>query len=107
MEFNNPYAGPIYKMELLQRWILVHSYIYYELNDSIVSDEMYDSNCKQLYDLMKQNKSKLKETRYCKQFRGFDGSTGFDLIKKCDGELKSIIEQSAYHVLGLRLRGWQ
>lgn len=47
MYFKNPYFSIENKLDLLSKWILVHSILYYELNNSIVSDTMFDSNCKQ------------------------------------------------------------
>lgn len=47
MHFNNPYFTIEAKLDLLSKWILVHSILYYELNNSIVSDSMFDNNCRQ------------------------------------------------------------
>ena len=69
---------------MLQRWILVHSIIYYQLDSNVVSDHMYDANCKQLVELMEKHPSECKKTKYYRQFRGFDGSTGCDLYSKLD-----------------------
>ena len=33
MEFKNPYFLTVERINLLQRWILVHSYLYYEKNE--------------------------------------------------------------------------
>lgn len=87
MIFENPYFTALEKIELLQKWILVHSYLYYQLDKSIVTDYMYDMNCKQLAELMEANKKVAKKARYRKCFDGFDGSTGFHLVHRlAEGE---------------------
>lgn len=82
MQFKNPYWSNTQKMNMLQRWILVHSFIYYELNNNIVSDHMYDNNCVHLAELQKKYPDSFKVTNYYKAFKEFDGSTGFDLLSK-------------------------
>ena len=78
MNFRNPYLSEVEKINLLQRWILVHSLLYYELDDSIVKDRMFDINCQQLVNLVefmkKKGKTKeLKRTRFWYAFYDFDG----------------------------------
>ncbi len=97
MQFNNPYWSTTQKIELLQKWILVHSYIYYELNDSVVSDCMYDDNVKQLLKLM-ENKQAAKASRFYKYFKEYDGSTGFHLYSSLGPALKRSVEMQAYFV---------
>ena len=40
------------KINLLSRWIIFHSIIYYEMNKSLVTDYMFDNNAKELYKMM-------------------------------------------------------
>ena len=35
-------------IDFLQRFIIVHSYIYYELDNNIISDKRYDEKAKEL-----------------------------------------------------------
>jgi hypothetical protein len=42
------------KLRRLVRQFLVHSYLYYELNENVVDDHGYDSICTQLYELMQE-----------------------------------------------------
>lgn len=98
MKFKNPYWEPIDKINMLQRWILVHSYIYYELNSSVVSDHMYDNNCNLLVQMKKDYPKAFKKSRYFPAFSQFDGSTGFDLISKLPKKEKDIIERDAMYV---------
>jgi hypothetical protein len=82
MHFKNPYWSPKTQIELLQKWILVHSIIYYELNTTLVSDQVYDNNGKQLLQLMKTHPEVTKVTRWAYAFKGYDANTGYDLYSK-------------------------
>lgn len=69
------------KVSFLQRVILIHSYMYYELDESVWTDKQYDSVAQQLYNL--QNKY-VKDwiadnTQYGYVFYDYDSITGFDL----------------------------
>ena len=89
------------KCEYLQRQILVHSYIYYELNNNIITDKQYDSLCKMLLEYQKQTKE-YKSTEYYYVFKEFTGETGFYLYHNLNKKEKAKIEQIANHVLRLR-----
>lgn len=86
MEFNSPYWTNKIKIELLQRWILVHSYLYYDLNESIVSDQMFDRNSKQLVELQENDPKAFKKSRYYYAMKEFDGSSGFGFVQNLDAE---------------------
>lgn len=86
MNWNNPYFTELDKIELLQRWILFQSVCYYDYDDTIVEDKVYDDNVKQLLRLMKQNKNILSQSKYSNLFEDFDGSTGFHFVKKLQNE---------------------
>ena len=87
MRFKNPYITIKQKIELLQRWILVHSYLYYELNDNVVDDKTYDNNAQQLMRYKKKYKADYNNSRYYSIFYDYDGSTGMHLIDRLDSEL--------------------
>lgn len=101
MEFPNPYLSVTNKMNSLERWILINSYIYYELNDNVVSDKVFDANSKQLLELIKKNKTDFKASQYYYAFKNFDGNTGFDLFTKLKKDDKIRIVE--YSHLALRL----
>lgn len=69
----------IEKINQRQRQILVHSFIYYQLNDNVISDTLFDKFCKELLQLQEDYPTETKISVYYKEFIGFDGSTGFDL----------------------------
>lgn len=98
MKFICPYWRPKTKIDLLQRWILVHSFIYYELNESVVSDQMFDSNCLQLYKLKVKYKQSYKESNYYYAMKNFDGSTGFGYFEKLSKEHSSSVVRDANYI---------
>jgi NAD-dependent DNA ligase len=66
------------KVEELRKQILLHSYIYYYLCSSVISDQEYDTLAKELQELEETYKGQGK---YAEEFKGFvKGTTsGFDL----------------------------
>ena len=62
-----------------RRQILVHSCIYYRLNDNIISDHQYDMWSKELAELQAAYPDIAETVPFADEFRGFDGSSGFDL----------------------------
>lgn len=98
MKFSNPYLSNKDKIELLQKWILVHSYLYYELNYSVVSDNKFDKNCVQLMELKIKYPKLWKKSKYYYAMKDFDGSTGYGFYEKLKEEHKMIIEMVANHL---------
>jgi hypothetical protein len=62
-----------------QRQILVHSYLYYKLNENIWNDSQFDQASVELVQLMKEHSEKAKESQWYNDFKDWDGSSGFDL----------------------------
>ena len=62
-----------------RRQVLVHSVIYYRLNDNLISDSQWSEWANELYELQKQYPEIAVTCVYAKDFRGFDPSTGFNL----------------------------
>ena len=96
------YKFPLYwtdkqKIDFLQRVILIHSYLYYEADNSVWSDKQYDEVAKQLTNIQnKHTKSWIKQTTqygYC--FYDFDGTTGFDLWGRMNEKDKQYISNIA------------
>lgn len=56
--------------------MLVHSYIYYELNDNIVSDATWAKWAKELEQLQKDYPKESAEVEEYEQFKDWDGSSG-------------------------------
>lgn len=67
------------KIQQRRYQMLVHSYLYYQLNNSIVSDSDFDRWAKELVELTENHPEEARKTRYHEEFKNFDGSSGFDL----------------------------
>lgn len=99
MKFNNPYWSNKLRISTLQRWVIVQSIIYYELNSSLVSDKVFDSNAKQLVQMQKDFPDEAKESQYWYVFNDFDGTTGFDLYDRLKQKDKLYLMHLAKHAL--------
>ena len=113
MKFHTPFSI-VEKIQLLQRWILVQSFAYYELNQNIASDFKYDANARQLERLVVANPEDAKTSRYYNYFYDFfdesEGAhmtSGFDLlerVKKKDKVLYRYIWMDAVRALELKAK---
>ena len=80
-------------IDYLQRYIILHSYIYYELNGSSISDKKYDEKAKELVKYKNNYPELWKKSMYYKQFGDeYNGATGFTLYHDLDEHQKSIIK---------------
>lgn len=80
------------RIDFLQRFIIVHSYIYYELDNNIISDKRYDEKAKELVGYKNEYPDLWKSSMYYKQFGDdYNGSTGFTLYYDLDEHQKEII----------------
>lgn len=71
------------KISYLQRRIIVWSIMYYERNESCVSDLVYDAVSYQLVELQRNaSKEEVRASTYYYAMHDFDGSTGFDIMSK-------------------------
>lgn len=82
------------RIELLERWVLVQSYAYYELNDNISSDFNYDNNVKQLFELIANNPEGHRNSRYYPYFDKFEPgcTSGFELLEKVRKKNKALYD---------------
>lgn len=113
MKFHNLFSI-VEKIQLLQRWILVQSFAYYELNENIASDFKYDANAMQLERLIAEHPKEAKRSRYYDYFYDFFDETegahmtsGFDLIervRKNDADLYRYIHMDAIQALELKAK---
>lgn len=69
------------KIDFLQRVVLIHSYLYYILDNPTWSDKKYDCVCMQLVKEQSKHSEQwiTDNTQYGYVFYDFDGSTGFNL----------------------------
>lgn len=91
------------KIEALQRYILVHSIIYYHLDDNVISDKKYDKVARLLAKKQAEhNENKILKTQYGYVFYDFDGSTGFDLLDRLNKSDRKYLMKIAKCVLRLK-----
>lgn len=89
------------KISYLQRLVIVHSIIYYELNESVITDKRYDSISYQLLNLCKEDNQAFKQSDYYYVMHDFDANTGFDIISRLTESDKSYLLHIASNVLRL------
>ena len=75
--------------------------MYYELNDSCISDKDFDELSKQLVELKKANPEEYKKTKYYYVLNDFDGSTGFYIPDKLNKQDKEYLTNISRYVLKL------
>lgn len=113
MKFHKPFTV-VEKIQLLQRWILVQSFCYYELNDNCASDFQYDANAMQLIELMRQYPDEASRSRYAVYFHDYcpededvHYTSGFDLlnrVRKKNKELYRRLHIDAVMALDLKAK---
>ena len=85
------------KISYLQRRIIVYSIMYYEHDESCVSDREYDSISHQLVALQKQaSKEDWEKSTYYYAMHDFDGSTGFDIPSRLTKKDREYLTRLAY-----------
>ena len=67
------------KIQQRRYQILIHSCLYYNMNENIVSDVQYDKWAKELEALQKQYPDIADNVDYTYDFKNFSSATGFDL----------------------------
>ena len=73
--------------------------MYYEFNESCVTDAQYDSISHQLVALQKKCKpEEFKKTTYYYAMHDFDGCTGFDISSRLTKHDKEYLTLIAHHV---------
>ena len=90
------------KLNRLERLVLLHSIIYYELNESVISDADFNKLARLLARKLEhyQGTKTLKKTMYGYAFTDFDGSTGFDLLYKLKKKDKEYLTELGRMVIG-------
>ena len=92
------------KIDFLQRFIIVHSYIYYELNNNVISDREYDLRAKELVKYKNEYPELWKTSEYYKQFGDdYNGATGFTLYLGLNKKQQEKILKEFILILTLKL----
>lgn len=64
------------KIKQRRRQMLVHSYIYYELNENIIDDSTWSRWAKELQELQEKYPKESAEVEEYENFKNWDGSSG-------------------------------
>lgn len=72
---------------------MIHSYIYYKLGQSIISDQKWDAGARELVKLQQKYPAIAKKVKFAKVFDGFTGETGYYLAGVVD---KKAINKAYY-----------
>ena len=95
------YWDNVTKISYLQRRILVYSIMYYEMDESCITDMEYDAISHQLVHLQSSvDEAEFKQSTYYYAMYDFDGSTGFNLpsrLTKKDRDYLGKIAMMVYH----------
>lgn len=87
------------KISYMQRRIIVYSIMYYENNESCVSDAYYDRLSQQLVHLQSSvEESEFKKSTYYYAMYDFDGSTGFHLPSRLNKKDRAWLDRIAMMV---------
>ncbi len=69
------------RIQQLRLQMVIHSAIYYILNDNIITDHEWATRAKELVRLQEEYPEVASHVVYADEFKDFDGSTGFNLPK--------------------------
>lgn len=95
----NCYLSEKTKINVLQRQVIVHSILYYELDCPIISDKEFDELSNQLLNIMNTTEVDLEETQYYYCLNDFDGNSGFDLYSRLNTFDKIHLNQIAIFLI--------
>ena len=97
----NTYWTDELKANFLERVIAIHSYLYYERDNSILTDKHFDEISKQLVSVLKYHNErwKIQHTQYGYAFYDFDGTTGFDLWYRLNLKDRQYIQNIAERIV--------
>lgn len=100
----NTYWTDELKANFLERVIAIHSYLYYERDNSIWTDKHFDEISKQLVSVLKYHDEKwiIQHTQYGYAFYDFDGTTGFLIWDRLTEKDKEMISTLASMVVGVK-----
>ena len=90
------------KLNRLQRMVLLHSIIYYEFDESVITDDYYNKLARLLARKVKQYKDKpiFKDTMYWYVFEDYtDGSSGYYLLRRLKTKDYKYLRLLATHII--------
>ena len=97
--------SPQDKVDFAARYVIVHSIIYYKMDDSVISDKKFDKKSAVLLKLIKKYPEEFKNSEYYRAIYDFDGSTGFHLYSRLNKSQRRYLKQIARYVIRLYKKG--
>lgn len=85
------------KIDQRRRQILVHSFLYYEMDEAYIDDDVFNGWARELVGLQDKYPSYAEQCAYADAFKNFNGSTGYDLPLN-----DPWVEEKALYLLGLQ-----
>lgn len=92
---------PQEKIDFAARYIIIHSIIYYELDESVISDKKFDKKAATLVKLMKKYPEETENSEYYRAIYDFDGTTGFLLYGRLKKSQRRYLKRLARHIIRL------
>ena len=93
--------SPQEKIDYAARYVIIHSIIYYELNESVISDKKFDKKSRALVRLMERYPEETENSEYYRAIYDFDGSTGFLLYGRLKKSQRKYLKHLAKHIIRL------
>ena len=85
------------RIEYLRKKLLVHSIIYYRLDESIITDEEWARWALELEELTKEYPHIAQNAFLAKEFKDFDHSTGYNLPLETPWAVEKAMDLMKYH----------
>ena len=63
-----------------RRQIIIHSYLYYKQDTTLIDDFTFDRWCKELYKLQKDYPRETEKAEFSEAFKSWTGFSGYDLF---------------------------
>lgn len=96
------YLSVTAKISAIQRYIIIHSILYYVKDTSVISDKEFDKVARDLVKYKRLQKEAYKKSDYFYCMKDFDGTTGFDLYDRLTKSDKVYLSKIADYILFLR-----
>ena len=93
----------VQRIEYLRKKLLVHSIIYYRLNESIIPDTKWAEWALELEELTQKYPEEGQNSFLAEEFRDFDHSTGYNLPLETPWAVQKAIDLVEYY----KKHGWK
>lgn len=91
------------RIEYLRKKLLVHSIIYYRLDENIIPDDKWAEWALELENLVREHPEEGQNSFLAKEFKDFDHSTGYNLPLETPWAVQKAIDLVEYY----KKHGWK